>query len=139
MFHLLISRWPIFGLRADEKEEQKVNTGEIIREFEKSFLKKDLPDLEIGDAIKMRVKVAEADKVRVHPFEGSIIRMAGSGVKRTFTVRKLSYGEGVERTFPLHSPLIESINVISKGRIRRAKLYYLRGRIGKRARIKKRQ
>lgn len=100
-------------------------------------LRTDLPTLEIGDMIKMRIKVREADKVRVHPYQGTVIRMAGGGVDSTFTVRKLSFGEGVERTFPAHSPLIEKIDIVSKGVVNRAKLYYLRDRIGKKARVKR--
>ena len=86
----------------------------------------------------MKVKVQEADKVRLHPFEGTIIRKTGRGIKATFTVRKISFGEGVERTFPTHSPLIEKIDILSKGHVNRARLYYLRDRIGKKARVKKR-
>jgi large subunit ribosomal protein L19 len=85
----------------------------------------------VGDTVKMKVKVAEADKIRLHPFEGIVIRKSGSGVKATFTVRKVSFGEGVERTFPMNSPVIESLKVVHKGMVRRAKLYYLRERKGK--------
>ncbi len=115
------------------------NIGETIREFDKKHLRDDLPDFEVGDTIKMRIRVQEADKVRVHPFEGTVIRKTGRGLKATFTVRKISFGEGIERTFPLHSPVIESIKVSSKGIVRRAKLYYLRDRVGKRARVRRRQ
>ena len=115
-----------------------MNTGEKIRQIEQEQIRTDLPKLEVGDTIKMRIKAIEADKVRVHPFNGTIIRITGGSVGATFTVRKISFGEGVEKTFPMHSPIIESIQIVSKGRIRRAKLYYLRDRIGKRARVKKR-
>ena len=108
-----------------------------VKEIEKESLRTDLPDFEVGDQIKMRIKVKEADKVRVHPYQGTVIRKTGGGVGATFTVRKLSFGEGVERTFPLHSPVIDSIEVISQGVNKRARLYYLRGRVGKRARVKK--
>ena len=114
-----------------------MNTGEIIQELEKQYLRTDLPALAVGDTIKMRIRVVEADKVRTHPFEGTVIRKTGRGIRGTFTLRKISHGEGVERTFPLCSPVIESIKVVSKGVTNRAKLYYLRGRIGKRSRIKK--
>ena len=87
----------------------------------------------------MRIKVQEADKVRVHPFEGTIIRKTGRGLKGTFTVRKISFGEGVERMFPLHSPVIENLTVTSKGIVKRSKLYYLRDRVGKKARVKRQQ
>lgn len=105
---------------------------------ERQQIRTDLPKIEVGDTLKMRIKVREADKVRVHPYEGTVIRKGGGGLRETFTVRKVSFGEGVERTFPVHSPLIESIKVVHKGRVRRAKLYYLRGRVGKGIRIKKR-
>ena len=112
------------------------NVGEIIKHVESKFLKK-LPDFKVGDVIKMKVKVQEADKVRLHPFEGTVIRMSGSGMNATFTVRKISFGEGVERIFPYHSPVIDDLKVISHGKVNRARLYYLRGRIGKRAGVKK--
>jgi len=101
-------------------------------------LRTDLPEIEVGDVVKMRIKVKEADKIRVHPYEGTVIRITGGGIGSTFTVRKVSFGEGVERTFPAHSPLIDSLEVVSKGHVNRAKLYYLRDRVGKRARVKKR-
>jgi len=110
-----------------------------IKEVEKQYLRTDLPEFEIGDTVKMMVKSQEADKARLHPFEGTIIRKKGRGVNETFTVRKISFGEGVERTFPIHSPVIESLKVISKGVVKRAKLYYLRDRVGKAARVKRRQ
>ena len=116
-----------------------MNVGEKIKSIEKKYLREDLPNFEVGDTLKMKVKVREAEKVRMHPFNGTVIRITGGGVGATFTVRKMSFGEGIEKTFPLHSPTIESIEIVSKGRIRRAKLYYLRDRVGKRARVKKRQ
>ena len=91
-----------------------------IKLLEKQQLRTDLPKIEVGDTLKMRIKVAEADKVRIHPYDGTVIRKSGGGIRETFTVRKVSFGEGVERTFPLHSPMIESINIVSKGRVRRA-------------------
>ncbi len=100
-------------------------------------LRTDLPKLQIGDTIKMKLRVQEADKVRVHPYEGTVIRKTRGGVSATFTIRKVSYGEGVERTFPAHSPIIESIEVVSRGQVNRARLYYLRGRVGKKSRVKK--
>ena len=109
---------------------------EKIRNIEQKQLRSDLPHFDVGDNLEMKIKVTEADKVRIHPFEGIVIRKTGSGVKQTFTVRKFSFGEGVERTFPIHSPVIESIKVISKGVTKRAKLFYLRDRIGKSARLK---
>jgi len=98
-------------------------------------IRKDLPVFDVGDTVKMKIKVKEADKVRIHPFEGTVIKKTGIGMGSAFTVRKISFGEGVERTFPLHSPVIDKIEVISKGVIKRAKLYYLRDRLGKKARV----
>jgi len=112
---------------------------EKINFVEKSFMKPELPDVQIGDYVKMRVKVAEADKVRVHPWEGTVVRQRGRGPKASFTVRKISYGEGVERTFPLHSPVIEKIDIVTRGKVRRSKLYYLRGKLGKKAKVKRRE
>jgi large subunit ribosomal protein L19 len=115
------------------------NVGEHIKKSDAKHLREDIPSFDVGDTVKMRVKVQEADKVRLHPFEGTIIRKTGRGIKATFTVRKISFSEGVERVFPLHSPVIESLKVTSKGVVNRAKLYYLRDRIGKAARVKRRQ
>ncbi|MBN1870319.1 MAG: 50S ribosomal protein L19 [Candidatus Omnitrophica bacterium] len=115
------------------------NIGERIKEIDNKFIRKDIPEFNVGDTVKMRVKVQEADKVRLHPFEGTIISKTGKGVKSTFTVRKISFGEGVERIFPLHSPVIESLKVTSKGTLGRSKLYYLRDRVGKEVRVKKDQ
>jgi large subunit ribosomal protein L19 len=96
---------------------------------------KKTPDFAPGDTLRVNVKIAEGDRERVQAFEGLCIARAGTGVNENFTVRKLSFGEGVERVFPLHSPVLDSIEVRRKGKVRRAKLYYLRGRTGKRARI----
>jgi large subunit ribosomal protein L19 len=115
-----------------------VNIGEIRQHIQKAHLRTDLPNLEVGDVVKMRIKVAEAEKVRIHPYEGTVIKINGGGISKTFTVRKVSFGEGVERTFPVHSPLIESIEVVSKGKVKRARLYYLRDRVGKSIKVKKR-
>lgn len=114
------------------------NIGETIKKIDAKHLRSNLPDFEVGDTVKLKVKVEEAEKVRFHLFEGTVIRKTGRGLAATFTVRKISYGEGVERTFPLHSPAIDSLTVVSKGIVRRAKLYYLRDRIGKKARVKRR-
>ncbi len=115
------------------------NIGATLSNIEAKYLKQDMPDFDVGDTVKMRIKVQEADKVRVHPFEGTIIRKTGRGLNGTFTVRKISYGEGVEKMFPLHSPVIENLSVTSKGIVKRAKLYYLRDRVGKKARVKRQQ
>ncbi|MEW5895979.1 MAG: 50S ribosomal protein L19 [Candidatus Omnitrophota bacterium] len=114
-----------------------MTAGEKIKMVGQKYLRNDLPALEVGDVVKMRIKVKEADKMRVHPYEGTVIRKTGGGVASTFTVRKISFGEGVERTFPSHSPMIDAITIVSKGQVARARLYYLRKKIGKKARVKK--
>lgn len=103
---------------------------------EREQLRTDLPDFKVGDTIRVHVKIIEGEKERVQPFEGVVIRKKKGGIRSTFTVRKISYGVGVERIFPLHSPRIEKIEVINRGRVRRAKLFYLRNLKGKAARIK---
>ena len=100
---------------------------------------KEIPDFGPGDTVQVNVKVVEGERSRVQAYEGVCIGRAGHGLNENFTVRKISYGEGVERVFPLHSPMIDSINVVRRGKVRRAKLYYLRGRRGKSARIGERQ
>ena len=109
---------------------------DIIRELEKEQLRTDLPKLMVGDLVRVYVKVVESGKERLQAFEGTIIKIQGGGIRRSFTVRRISYGVGVERTFPINSPLIDKITVIRVGKVRRAKLYYLRSRAGKSARIK---
>jgi large subunit ribosomal protein L19 len=101
--------------------------------------KRKVPEFGPGDTVKVNVKVVEGDRSRVQAYEGVCIGRSGGGLNENFTVRKISYGEGVERVFPIHSPLIDSIEVVRRGRVRRAKLYYLRGRRGKSARIPERQ
>lgn len=107
-----------------------------IQEIEKGYLRTDIPSFGPGDTILVRVKIKEGDKERVQPFEGTVIKKRGNGIRETFIVRKISYGVGVERIFPVNSPSIESIKVLSHGKIRRAKLYYLRNLKGKAARLK---
>jgi large subunit ribosomal protein L19 len=106
---------------------------------EKPRLRDDLPDFRPGDTVRVHVRVAEAGRERIQVFQGVVIRRQGGGLRETFTVRKISFGVGVERTFPLHSPTIARIEMITQGRVRRAKLYYLRERRGKRARIRERR
>lgn len=112
-----------------------MNRGELLRSIEQKYIKKELPAFNVGDSVKMRIKVLEAEKVRVHPFEGIVISKNGHGLNASFTVRKISFGEGVERVFPLYSPTIESLEVVSRGIVKRAKLYYLRQRVGKKTRV----
>lgn len=111
---------------------------DIIRELEKEQLRSNLPKLEIGDTVRVYVKVVEGNRERLQNFEGIVIKMQGGGIRKTFTVRRISYGVGVERTFPYHSPRIGRIEVVRHGVVRRAKLYYLRERTGKAAKIKER-
>ena len=109
---------------------------DIIKAVEADYLNKDAVKLEIGDYVKVSFKVIEGSRERIQVFEGTVIGMRGEGVKETFTVRKIAYGVGVERVFPKHSPKIAGIEVVRHGKIRRAKLYYLRNRVGKAARVK---
>ncbi|MFC1594518.1 50S ribosomal protein L19 [Candidatus Omnitrophota bacterium] len=106
-----------------------------IEEIEREITQKETTHFRVGDTIKVMVKVPEADKVRIHPFEGLVIKRRGSGPGATFTMRKTSFGEGVEKIFPLYSPTIESITVVRKGKTRRSKIYYVRRKIGKAAKI----
>jgi large subunit ribosomal protein L19 len=106
---------------------------------ERPRLREDLPDFRAGDTVRVHVRVAEAGRERIQVFQGVVIRRQGGGLRETFTVRKISFGVGVERTFPLHSPTVARIEIVSRGRVRRAKLYYLRELRGKRARIRERR
>ena len=109
---------------------------EIIRSIESAQLRADLPKFNIGDTVKVQVKVVEGNRERLQAFEGVVIARRNGSCRETFTVRRTSYGVGVERTFPLHSPRVDSITVTRKGKVRRAKLYYLRERSGKAAKVK---
>lgn len=111
---------------------------DIIRAIEAEQLKSDLPVFEIGDTVKVHVKVKEGNRERIQVFEGTVLKRQNGGLRETFTVRRISYGVGVERTFPVHSPNIDKIEVTRKGRVRRAKLFYLRDRVGKAAKVKER-
>lgn len=108
----------------------------LVREITQEQLRKDLPSFRPGDTLRVHVKVIEGSRERIQVFEGVVIKRRGGGISETFTVRKVSYGVGVERTFPLHTPKIDKIEVVRHGKVRRAKLYYLRDRVGKAARIK---
>lgn len=107
----------------------------VIKKIEDRGLRKDLPDFRVGDTVRVYVKVVEGEKERVQSFEGTVIKTNGGGNRATFTVRKVSYGVGVERIFPMHSPRIEKIQVLGRSRVRRARLYYLRELSGKAARL----
>ncbi|MFC4076413.1 50S ribosomal protein L19 [Salinithrix halophila] len=108
----------------------------VVRELGEQQQRKDIPRFRAGDTVKVHVKVVEGTRERIQVFEGVVIQRRGGGISETFTVRKISYGVGVERTFPLHSPRLEKIEVARRGKVRRAKLFYLRNRRGKAARIK---
>ena len=110
-----------------------------IAEIEQAQTRPDIPDFRPGDTLRVHVRVTEGNRSRIQVFQGVVIRRQGSGARETFTVRKISYGVGVERTFPVHSPSIERIEPVSRGRVRSAKLYYLRELRGKAARIKERR
>ena len=103
------------------------------------YIRTDVPDFASGDEVKVHVKVVEGNKERVQVFQGNVIARSGSGVAETYTVRKISYGVGVERTFPVHTPTVAKLEVIKRGDVRRAKLYYLRDRVGKAAKIKEKR
>ena len=108
----------------------------IIDQIEKENMKETLPEFNIGDTVKVGVKIKEGEKTRIQNYEGVVIARKNGGIRETFTVRKISNGVGVERTFPMHSPLVESVEVVRKGKPRRAKLYYVRELTGKAAKIK---
>lgn len=113
------------------------NKGAILRAIEQPFIKEGLPEFDTGDTVRVDYRVTEGSRTRIQAFEGVVIaKKNGKGARATFTVRKVSFGEGVERVFPLNSPLIDSITIVRRGRTRRAKLYYLRNLRGKKARLK---
>lgn len=109
---------------------------ELVNEITKEQMKNDIPDLRPGQTVRVDVEIKEGDKSRIQAYEGIVIKVQGSGIGKTFTVRKISSGVGVERTFPVHSPVIDKITIVRKGKVRRARLYYLRDRSGKSAKIK---
>ena len=109
---------------------------DIIRAIEQQQIKQDLPEFHVGDNVKVHYRITEGNRERIQVFQGDVIRRQGESVRETFTVRKISFSIGVERTFPVHSPKIEKIEVTRKGDVRRAKLYYLRNKVGKATKIK---
>ena len=111
----------------------------VIADLGNAQKRTDLPEFRAGDTVKVHVKVVEGNRSRIQIFQGVVIRIQGAGIGRTFTVRKVSFGVGVERTFPLHSPIFEQVEVVTRGDVRRAKLYYLRNLRGKAAKIKERR
>ena len=109
---------------------------DIIRNIEAAQMKQSVPEFRVGDTVKVSAKIKEGNRERIQVFEGTVIKRQGGSNRETFTVRKLSNGVGVEKTWPLHSPFVEDITVVRRGKARRAKLFYLRGRIGKAAKVK---
>ena len=108
----------------------------IIDLIESEGIRKDIPDFQPGDTVRVFVKVVEGNRERLQAYEGLVIARKNGGIRETFTVRRISYGVGVEKTFPIHSPNVEKVEVVRKGKVRRAKLYYLRDRVGKAAKVK---
>ena len=108
----------------------------LVNEITKEQMRSDLPELRPGQTVRVDVKIKEGEKERIQAYEGIVVKVQGSGIGQTFTVRKISSGVGVERTFPVHSPIIDKITVVRRGKVRRAKLYYLRQRSGKSAKLK---
>ncbi|MDD6772104.1 MAG: 50S ribosomal protein L19 [Inconstantimicrobium porci] len=109
---------------------------EILRAIEQEQIRTDLPQFNVGDTVKVFVKIKEGNRERVQMFEGTVIKRQNGGIRETFTVRRVAYGTGVERTFPVNSPIIDKLEVVRKGKVRRAKLFYLRDRVGKAAKVK---
>jgi large subunit ribosomal protein L19 len=124
------------ALRQPEIRQDEMHTLDTV---DASSLRTDIPDFRPGDTLKVHVRVVEGNRSRVQVFQGVVIRRQGSGVRETFTVRKVSFGVGVERTFPVHTPVIEKIEVVTRGHVRRAKLYYLRDLRGKAAKIREKR
>ncbi|MDO4537518.1 MAG: 50S ribosomal protein L19 [Coriobacteriales bacterium] len=112
---------------------------DYIGAIEKAQLREDIPQVIVGDNVKVHYRIREGERERIQIFQGDVIRMSGEGARETFTVRKLSFGVGVERTFPIHSPKIAKLEVVRHGQVRRAKLYYLRDRVGKAARLREKR
>ncbi|MFC4335843.1 50S ribosomal protein L19 [Salininema proteolyticum] len=111
----------------------------ILDELNAQSLRADVPDFRAGDTVRIHVRVQEGSRSRIQVFQGTVIRRHGAGIGETFTVRKLSFGTGVERTFPVHGPMIDKIEIAARGKVRRAKLYYLRDRVGKAAKVKEKR
>ena len=109
---------------------------DVIKELTADMLKKDAPEILIGSTVKVHVRIKEGEKERIQVFEGTVIAKNNSGIAETFTVRRVAYGVGIERVFPVNSPFVEKVTVVRKGKVRRAKLFYLRGRTGKAAKVK---
>jgi large subunit ribosomal protein L19 len=109
---------------------------DVLQQFVKDCMKSELPELNIGDTVRVSVRIKEGEKQRIQAFEGTIIAKKHGGISETFTVRRVAHGVGVERVFPVHSPNVEKVEIVRRGKVRRGKLYYLRGRMGKSAKVK---
>jgi large subunit ribosomal protein L19 len=112
---------------------------QLLRDITEEYRKQDVPTFHPGDTVKVSVKIKEGNRERIQVYEGLVLKVQGTGIGETFTVRKVSYGIGIERTFPIHSPLVEGIEVVRRGKVRRARLFYIRGLSAKRARIKEKR
>jgi large subunit ribosomal protein L19 len=123
-------------LRTSKLQREGMHMLDIIRAIEAEQVRADLPVFNVGDTVKVHVKVKEGTRERIQIFEGIVLKRQNGGIRETFTVRRISYGVGVERTFPVNSPVIDKIDVIRRGKVRRAKLFYLRSRVGKAAKVK---
>ncbi len=121
------------NIRKQTKEDFPMNA---LEQISKSSMKENVPELNIGDTVKVHVRIKEGDKSRIQVFEGTIIAKKHGGINETFTVRRVAHGCGIERVFPVHSPSVDKVEIVRKGVVRRAKLYYLRGRVGKAAKVK---
>ena len=131
--------WQDYALRSDRTANQGVQPMNVLDALDAASLRKDVPQFRAGDELKIHVRVVEGNKSRLQVFQGIVIRRQGDGIRESFTIRKVSYGVGVERTFPVHTPVIEKIELVKKGDVRRAKLYYLRDLRGKAAKIREKR
>lgn len=118
------------------EKTQEVFKVDALKLISNSSLKAEVPEINIGDTVKVHVKIKEGDKSRIQVFEGTVIAKKHGGINETFTVRRVAHGCGIERVFPVHSPVVDKVEIVRKGRVRRAKLYYLRDRVGKAAKVK---
>ena len=111
---------------------------DLMKALTSQYMKQELPEVQVGDTVRVHVKIKEGSRERIQIFEGTVISRRGGGISETFTVRRVSYGVGVEKTFPIHSPHVQKVEIVRRGKVRRAKLYYLRNRLGKAAKVKAR-
>ena len=109
---------------------------ELLQQFSEKYMKENVPSVRVGDTVRVHIRVKEGSRERIQVFEGTVIAKKHGGIEETFTVRRVSYGVGVEKVFPVHAPSVEKIEVVRRGKVRRAKLYYLRNRVGKAAKVK---